>query len=177
MLLVAKCAGDHNGEPRGMPPHSAPCCRSSVATSPLAYRSGVRPDYATFHILRVLSSDADTTVLPSGANLHAQRNIREHICDGRLRLSPAERGRAAGKIVTLTVLPTAMAQNKQRYLWPFSVVRHVPNSTSQILRVLSQDADTMVLPWGAKTHAVTILLPIIEMSGNTFVRSSTPLPR
>ena len=54
-----------------MPPHSAPCCRSSVATSPLAYRSGVRPDYATFHILRVLSSDADTTVLPSGANLHA----------------------------------------------------------------------------------------------------------
>ena len=33
-----------------------------------------------------------------------------------LRLSPAQRGRAAGKIVTLTVLPTAMAQNKQRYL-------------------------------------------------------------
>ena len=29
-----------------------------------------------------------------------------------LRLSPAQRGRAAGKIVTLTVLP-AMAQNKQ----------------------------------------------------------------
>jgi hypothetical protein len=95
LLLVAKCAGDHNGEPRGMPPHSAPCCRSSAATSPLTYRSGVRPDYATFHILRVLSSDADTTVLPSGANLHAQRNIREHICDGRLRLSPAERGRHA----------------------------------------------------------------------------------
>ena len=44
---------------------------ASAATSPLTYRSGVRPDYATFHILRVLSSDADTTVLPSGANLHA----------------------------------------------------------------------------------------------------------
>jgi hypothetical protein len=62
---------------------------ASAATSPLTYRSGVRPDYATFHILRVLSSDADTTVLPSGANLHALtlslahcfRNIREHICD------------------------------------------------------------------------------------------------
>ena len=40
----------------------------------------------------------------------------------------------------------AMAQNKQRYLWPSSVVRHLPDSTSQILRVSSQDADTMVLP-------------------------------
>ena len=62
-----------------------------------------------------------------------------------------------------------MAQNKQRYLWPFSVVRHVPNSTSQILRVLSQDADTMVLPWGEKTHAETVLLPFFELSGNTYV--------
>jgi hypothetical protein len=33
-------------------------------------------------------------------------NVREHICNGRLRLSPAERGRAVGKTVTLTVLPT-----------------------------------------------------------------------
>ena len=47
----------------------------------------------------------------------------------------------------------AMAQNKQRYLWPSSVVRHLPDSTSQILTVLSSDADTMVLPWGAITHA------------------------
>ena len=36
--------------------------------------------------------------------------VTERVC---LRLSPAERGRAAGKIVTLTGLLTAMAQNKQ----------------------------------------------------------------
>ncbi len=52
-----------------------------------------------------------------------------------------------------------MAQNKHRYLWPVSVVLHVPDSTSQILRVASQDADTIVLPWGAKSHAVTLSLP------------------
>ncbi len=62
-----------------------------------------------------------------------------------------------------------MAQNKQRYLWPFSVVLHVPDSTSHILKFLSQDADTMVLPSGAKTHAVTLSLPFFEMSGNTYV--------
>ena len=54
-------------------------------------------------------------------------------------------------------------------LWPSSVVRHVPNSTSQILSVASQDADTMVLPWGEKTHAVTKSLPFFELSGNTYV--------
>jgi hypothetical protein len=76
-----------------------------------------------------------------------------------LRLSPAERGRAVGKTVTFTDLPCAMAQTKQRYLWPSSVARHLPDSTFQILKVWSQGADTMVLPWGANTHAVTVLLP------------------
>ena len=33
-------------------------------------------------------------------------NVREHVCNGRLRLSPAERGVGVGKTVTLTVLPT-----------------------------------------------------------------------
>ena len=37
------------------------------------------------------------------------------------------------------------------------------------MRVLSQDADTMVLPWGEKTHAVTKSLPFFELSGNTYV--------
>ena len=27
----------------------------------------------------------------------------------------------------------------------------------------------MVLPWGEKTHAVTLLLPFFELSGNTYV--------
>jgi hypothetical protein len=96
-----------------------------------------------------------------------------------LRLSPGERGESwggVGKIVTYNGFALRNGTDQKRYLCPFSVVRHVPNSTSQILRVLSKDADTMVLPWGAKTHAVTPLLSFFEMSGNTFVRSSTPLP-
>jgi hypothetical protein len=56
-------------------------------------------------------------------------------------------------------LAFAMAQNKQRYLWPSSVVKHLPDSTSQILTVLSLDADTIVLPWGAYSHGVTLSLP------------------
>ena len=92
-----------------------------------------------------------------------------------LRLSPGERG-SVGKTVTYNGFALRNGTDQKRYLWPFSVVRHVPNSTSQILRVMSQDADTMVLPWGAKTHAETALLSFFEMSGNTFVRSSTPLP-
>ena len=55
-----------------------------------------------------------------------------------------------------------MAQNKGRYLWPFSVVLHVPDSTSQILTVVSLDADTMVLPSGAKSHAKTLSLPFFR---------------
>jgi hypothetical protein len=96
-----------------------------------------------------------------------------------LRLSPGERGESwggVGKTVTYNGLALRNGTDQKRYLWPFSVVRHVPNSTSQILRLMSQDADTMVLPWGAKTHAETALLSFFEMSGNTFVRSSTPLP-
>ena len=54
-----------------------------------------------------------------------------------------------------------MAQNKGRYLWPSSVVLHVSDSTSQILTVVSLDADTMVLPSGAKTHAETPFLPFV----------------
>ena len=46
---------------------------------------------------------------------------------------------------------------------------HVPNSTSHILRVLSQEADTSVLSSGANLHAETASLPFFEMSGNTFV--------
>ena len=65
--------------------------------------------------------------------------------------------------------PPVSGGKRQRYLWPSSVALHVPNSTSQILRVLSLDADTMVLPWGEKTHAVTQLLPFFELSGNTYV--------
>jgi len=53
----------------------------------------------------------------------------------------------------------AMAQTKERYLWPSSVLWHLPDSTSQILRVQSWDADTMVLPSGANLHAETALLP------------------
>jgi hypothetical protein len=71
-----------------------------------------------------------------------------------------------------------MAQNKERYLWPSSVVLHVPDSTSQILRVASQDADTSVLPSGANLHAMTPSLPFFEMSGNTYavvVYASPPL--
>jgi hypothetical protein len=57
-------------------------------------------------------------VLPFGENLHAQTTplpffwiVREHICNGRLRLSPAERGVGVGKTVTLTVLPTFCLRN------------------------------------------------------------------
>ena len=38
-------------------------------------------------------------------------NVREHICNGRLRLSPAERGVGVAKPVTLTVLPTFCLRN------------------------------------------------------------------
>jgi len=96
---------------------------------------------------------------PLGANLHAKTAVlpfffkfREHICNAPLRLSPAEGGEDVGKTVSITVLPTNRT-SKQRYLWPSSVAWHVPDSTSHNLRVMSRDADTMVLPWGAKSHA------------------------
>jgi len=133
LLNVAKCAGDLNGEPRGMPPHSAPCCRSSAATSPLTYRSGVRPDYATFHILRVLSSDADTTVLPSGTNLHA------------LTLSPPIVLEISGNTYVMVVYasPPLSGGDTQRFakcthLWPSSVFKHSPALGFQSFTVLSR---------------------------------------
>ena len=99
------------------------------------------------------------------------------LCNGRLRLCRFLEVSGNTFVILVYVYPPVSGGKRQRYMWPSSDALHVPNSTSQILRVLSQDADTMVLPWGEKTHAVTESLPFFEMSGNTFVRSSTPLPR
>jgi hypothetical protein len=41
-------------------------------------------------------------------------------------------------------------------LWPSSVAWHVPEDTSHILIFSSQDADTIVLPLGANSHAANI---------------------
>ena len=51
-------------------------------------------------------------VEPDGIDVTAAIVSNVSLLVTSLRLSPGERGRAAGKIVTLTVLP-AMAQNKQ----------------------------------------------------------------
>ena len=91
------------------------------------------------------------------------------LCNGRLRLCRFLEVSGNTFVILVYVSPPVSGGKRQRYLWPSSVALHVPNSTSQILRVLSQDADTMVLPWGEKTHAVTKLLPFFELSGNTYV--------
>jgi hypothetical protein len=62
-------------------------------------------------------------------------------------------------VMVVYASPPLSGGQRERYLWPSSVALHAPDSTSQILRVLSHDADTMVLPWGAKTHAETTSLP------------------
>jgi hypothetical protein len=75
-----------------------------------------------------------------------------------LRLSPAERG-ARRQNRYFNGFAYAMAQNKQRYLRPSSVVRHLPDSTSQILRSLSEDFDMMVSPLGENSQTKTPSLP------------------
>ena len=112
----------------------------------------------TSHILRVLSLDPDTMVSPLGENwTHWTYEL------------PFSQMSGNTFVILVYVSPPVSGGKRQRYLWPSSVALHVPNSTSQILRVMSQDADTMVLPWGEKTHAVTQLLPFFELSGNTYV--------
>jgi hypothetical protein len=96
-----------------------------------------------------------------------------------LRLSPGERGRAAGKIVTLTVLP-AMAQNKQvsggdkkkkslANLWPSSVFRRSPFFGSHRMILLSAPPLARSLPSKRQATDVTQWLPFSQMSGNTHV--------
>jgi len=46
--------------------------------------------------------------------------------------------------------PPVSGGKRKRYLWPASVAWHVPDATSHILRVLSEDPDTMVSPLGEK---------------------------
>ena len=60
---------------------------------------------------------------------------QEHICKGRLRLSPAERGVGVAKPVTLTVLPTFCLRNGTKqtkipvaFQRPLALARfHVPD--------------------------------------------------
>jgi len=96
-----------------------------------------------------------------------------------LYASPGERGRAAGKIVTLTVLP-AMAQNKQvsggdkkkkslANLWPSSVFRRSPFFGSHRMILLSAPPLARSLPSKRHPTVRTKLLPFSQMSGNTYV--------
>jgi hypothetical protein len=66
-----------------------------------------------------------------------------------------------------TPLPLSGRRRRQhqrkRYPWPSSVAWHVPEATSHILIIVSYDADTIVLPVGANSHAETTSLPFLEM--------------
>jgi hypothetical protein len=61
--------------------------------------------------------------------------------------------------------PPLSGGKRERYLWPSSVALHAPDVTSHILRVLSSDPDTMVLPLGGNLHAKTQPLPFLKCQG------------